>query len=162
MMSVPAFAEATPERLARMARTAADLHVLLTGVSLSVLGQRPAVSAWSATEILCHLRDVEEAYLDRMRLILLNAQPVLVQFDPVRWNGERQYQRQDAGEALAAFAARRAETLAFTGGLTIEEWERSGRHPSRGALSVRKIVHSIAKHDTEHVDQVKRALAGLP
>jgi hypothetical protein len=90
-MSVPAFAELTPERVARMARTVAELQALLGGASTFLASTRPAASAWSATEILCHLRDIEEAYLDRMRFILANAEPVLVQFDPERWSEERQY-----------------------------------------------------------------------
>ena len=162
LMGSLAFSQLTPERVARLARTIADLHVLMSGVPVSVASTRPASAAWSATEIVCHLRDIEEAYLDRMKFILVNADPVLVQFNPERWCDDRQYRCQDTGVAIATFGTRRAETLQFVNGLAPDDWERCGHHPSRGPLSVRKIIHSLAKHDAEHLEQMKRALAGAP
>ena len=142
--------------------TSQDLSSRLSGYPEDVLSRRPTPDAWSITEILCHLRDVEEFYLARVRLILDNRNPVLLAFDPDRWAIERQYRRCAWQPALAAFAARRAETLSVLATLGEKAWERGGAHPLRGWMTVRRIVHGWAKHDTEHTDQVDRALAGRP
>ena len=160
-MSSPTFAAQTPGRLERLRRTADDIAALIEAAPHAV-AQRPAPAAWSATEIICHLRDIEEAYGDRMRGILANEEPPLIQFDPDRWVDDRQYRRHDVAAALGAFGAQRRDTLAFLDALDPEQWERGGQHPSRGRLTIRKIVHSLAKHDTEHCEQIARALAGRP
>ena len=152
--------EATHERLERMARVADQLAAALEGHEPEAVSTRPALDAWSATEILCHLRDIEDSYVGRMRLMLVNDQPALVVLDPDRWARERQYQRNDAREALATFRAARRETLVFLHELTEEQWERSANHPLLGVITVRRIVHSMAKHDQAHLAQLERALAG--
>ena len=152
----------TDDRRARMRRTPDDLARAMAGHAPDALARRPAAEAWSVTEIACHLRDVEEFYLERVALIIANDEPPLPTFDPDRWAEERQYCRQDGGEALAAFAARRRDTLAALDRLRPEQWERAGLHALRGRMSVVRIVHGWAKHDDGHLDQVRRARAGLP
>ena len=152
----------TKERLDRMRQTPGEIAALIEGQPGDVLGRRPAEGAWSATEIVCHLRDVEEFYLDRVQLILIHDEPVLLMLDPDRWADERQYRRHDMALAHAAFTTRRRETLAVLDPLGAEQWERAGLHRLRGRLTVRHLVHSWAKHDDGHLDQLRRALAGRP
>lgn len=158
------FAALTPLRLARLGRTARALHQLVDQDARTIATRRPAPTAWSAAEVVCHLRDIEEAYSDRIRFILLNrdgpGRAILIQVDPERWAEERQYRRCDLTEAVAAFRARREDTLALLGSLAPDQWERAADHPARGRLSVRRVVHSLASHDVEHLDQIARALAG--
>lgn len=145
-----------------MRRTPSDVAAAISDQRENVLTRRPAEGAWSATEIVCHLRDVEEFYFERVLLILANEEPTLVVLDPDRWADERQYQRQDIMRAHAALSTRRQETLDLLDALPPEQWERAGAHPLRGRLSIRRIVHGWAKHDDGHLDQLMRALAGLP
>lgn len=152
--------DATRDRLERMAGVADQLAAALEGHGVAAIAARPAPEAWSATEILCHLRDIEDFYMGRMRLMLVNDHPTLVVLDPDRWARERQYQRNDAQEALATFRAARAETLGFLCRLTPDEWDRTANHPLLGVITVRRIVHSMAKHDQVHLAQLERALAG--
>ncbi len=154
--------EVTGERLARMAGAADVVAAALAGCPPGASTKRPAPDAWSAVEIVCHLRDIEAFYLERIRLLLANSEPTLVLLDPDRWARERQYARNDLAEALATFRAARAETLAFLAALTPEQWERRAHHPIRGVVTVRNIVHSLAKHDQVHLAQLARALAGQP
>jgi len=145
-----------------MRRTPDDLAAAIIGKSEDVLARRPAEGAWSAKEVVCHLRDVEEFYLNRIEFIVAHDEPALVMLDPDRWAGERQYLRHDVTQALAHFRRRREETLAFLRALGSEDWERAGRHPIRGRLTVRHIVHGMARHDDLHLDQLTRALDGRP
>lgn len=154
-------ASATAARIERLSRTVDDLSEAIHDQSEATLARRPTAAAWSATEIVCHLRDVEEAYLERVHIILANTEPVLPVLDPERWVEERQYRRHDITLALEAFRTRRTETLQLLRGLTDEHLERGGRHALRGWMTIRRIVHGTARHDEEHLDQLQRALAGL-
>ncbi len=153
---------ATGARTDRLRRTVDDLVLAIAGHSEQTLARRPTETAWSATEILCHLRDIEEAYLERIQIILANAEPVLPVLDPERWVQERQYRRSDVTVALDAFRARRMGTLELLRGLTDEHLERGGHHALRGRMTIRRIIHGTARHDEEHLDQLGRALIGLP
>ncbi len=150
------------EQIERLSRTADDLATLLEGKAPSVLTRRPAESAWAATEVVCHLRDTEELFLNRFQTILANEEPKLLAIDPDAWARDRQYLRNDAFEALASFRARREETLKFLRALAQEQWERRGIHPSRGRMTVKDFVALMASHDDNHLDQLRRSLDGRP
>jgi hypothetical protein len=95
-------------------------------------------------------------------MILAMDNPKLA-FDPTtpdRWAEERQYLRNDAALALAAFRARRDESLALLRTLTPEQWKRAGLHATRGAITINDFVTLMAWHDDNHLDQLKRALEG--
>ena len=107
----------------------------------AALARRPAPKSWSPTEIVCHLRDVEELFQLRFHTILALDEPTLLAFsaepddlrawriggaighplDPDRWAIERQYARNDPREALAAWQRRRAEVFTLLSGLSPEE-----------------------------------------
>ena len=148
------------ERLARMARTADELAVAISGQPESMLARRPGVKAWAAKEVICHLRDTEESFLLRFQTIAAMDEPKFLTVDPDRWAEEGQYLRNDAVEALHAFRRRREESLAYLRGLGPQQRQRGGVHPTRGRMTVGDFVTLMAWHDENHLDQLKRALRG--
>ena len=148
------------QRLTRMERTADELAAAVRGQSAAALARRPDAKNWAATEIICHLRDIEEAFMTRFEMILATDGARLVGVSPDRWAEERQYLRNDAAEALAAFRKRRDESLAFLRKLTPEQLERAGVHAVRGPMKIDDFVTLMAWHDDNHLDQLKRALEG--
>jgi hypothetical protein len=147
-------------QIARMERAADDYAAAVAGVTEAALTKRPDESNWCALEIVCHVRDTEEVFLDRVQLVLAADEPPLFASDPDRWARERQYRRSDVGEAVAAFRARRADTVSVLRGLAAAQLERGGVHPARGRMTVRDIVGIMAWHDDNHLDQLARALQG--
>jgi len=71
--------------------------------------------------MVCHLRDTEELFFNRFQIILTMNEPKFPPADAARWAAERQYFRNDAGEAISAFRARREDTLQFLRGLKPEQ-----------------------------------------
>ena len=67
--------EPIEQRGARLARTADELAAAVRGVSDAVLSRRPAATSWSAKEIVCHLRDIEELAMMRFRMMLAMENP---------------------------------------------------------------------------------------
>ena len=166
--------------LGRLGETPRELVGALEGKPEHELLRRPDAQNWSATEIICHLRDVEELFQVRFHTILAVHEPTIFvlgasaselapwrvggalghPLDPARWAEERQYSRNDPHEALAAFARRREDVLTLLRSLTAEDWQRVGVHPARGRLTLRGWVSSLAGHDDNHLDQLRRALDG--
>lgn len=148
------------QRMRRLERTPEELTAAVRGASDAALSKRPDAKNWAAKEVVCHLRDTEEFFMLRFATILAVDNPPLLPPDPDRWAEERQYLRNEASDAVAAFRKRRAETLAFLRTLAPRDWERGGTHAVRGKMSIDAFVTLMAWHDDNHLDQLRRALEG--
>lgn len=166
-------------RLARLARLPDEIAEAIAGRSDAELSRR-APGGWSAKEIVCHLRDVEELSMLRYHSMLVMDDPkvfvagapppdaeawgisddVPFPLAPERWAEERQYQRNDTQLALEAFGRRRGEALALFAALTPEQLERGSIHPERGRVTFAEWTAGIAWHDDNHLEQLQRALDG--
>jgi len=165
MMTVDEYAKLSrADRLQRLERGPDGVAAVIRGHSDDVLARRPDGKNWAPKEVVCHLRDIEELLMTRLTLMVATNEPKLGGFDPEktpdRWAEERQYLRNDIGEALAAFRRRREESLAFLRGLAPEQWDRSAIHPTRGRMTIDDFVTLETWHDENHLEQLKRGLAG--
>jgi hypothetical protein len=170
------------DRLRRLRTTPDEISAALDGKDDDLVCRRPDRENWSAREIICHLRDVEELFLIRFQTILAIDDPKILTFaatpailaewgigehvghplDPNRWAEERQYARCDAGLAIGAFRRRRHEVVTLLDALSPDQWRRGGIHLLRGRLTLDEWVASLAAHDDNHLDQMRRALDGRP
>ena len=167
------------ERLGRLARTPDDLATAIASRADADLARRPDPRNWSAVEIICHLRDIEEICMMRFRTMLAMDDPkVLVvgarpsnpeewgiigdelPVDPGRWADERQYARCDPGAALTAFRRRRGESLDLFDRLSPDQWSRGCLHPTLGRVTFTDWTALMPGHDDNHLDQLTRALSG--
>jgi uncharacterized damage-inducible protein DinB len=150
------------DQFAEMEKIPDLFAAVIQGASETILSKRPDAKNWSAKEIICHVRDTEEFFLNRLQMILAFDEPKFSPADAERWVAERQYMRNDAGEAIVAFRQRRKEILQFLKEVKPEQWERACIHAVRGRMTFRDYVNLLAGHDKIHLEQVKRALAGQP
>jgi DinB superfamily len=149
------------ERFARVAATPAELTRHVASAPAAVLARRPAPEAWAPVEVVCHLRDLEESFHERIALILTSDAPRFPTTNPNRWAVERQYLRADTREAVRAFARRRAETLELLRGVDGAAWGRVGwQLDSRGRRTLDDFLTLIAWHDDNHLRQLVRAVNG--
>jgi hypothetical protein len=166
-------------RLRRLGATPDELAQAIQGRSDALLSRRPEPKSWSAKEVVCHLRDIEELCILRFHMMLVMDEPkVLVAgdpprgmrlwgmneqvpfpLDPDRWAEERQYNRNDTVLALSAFRRRRQEVLIFFERLSPDQWSRGCIHPSLGRITFADWTIGMAHHDDSHVRQLQRALA---
>jgi DinB superfamily len=151
----------TAQRLERLTRTADELAAAIKGRHENVMARRPDAKNWAPKEVVCHLRDTEDAFASRFEQILaMDVDPKLGTPTADRWAEERQYLRNDAVEALAAFRKRREENVATLRGLTPAQWTKGALHPVRGRMTLDTFLTLMAWHDDNHLDQLARALEG--
>ena len=143
--------EAFPEELRRAAFGAREPGALM----------RPARDGgWGVVEILPHLRDWEEIYLERARRIVEEEHPHLLGYDDALWSIERDYRGQDPASTFESFRAMRAEMVAFLKSLPPEAWARTGEHSYYGDITLQWMGDHVSEHDREHLQQVRDAIAG--
>lgn len=148
------------ELMRKMEKGPDEFASAIRDVSDALLSRRPDGKNWAAKEIICHMRDTEELFMTRLQSIMAMDEPKLLPREADRWAEEQQYLCNDVQKALSAFRKRREETLKFFRELKPEQWDRGGIHQTRGRQTVRDFVGLIANHDTNHLEQLKRALAG--
>ncbi len=116
---------------------------------------RPAIDAWSLTEVVCHLRDVEvEVHQPRFRAVLAREHAFISGVDADEWTRPRDYQAQDGPAALARFLQARADTVDLLQGLPSASWERQGRHAFFGPTTLQELLAIVVRHDAAHWDQL--------
>jgi hypothetical protein len=151
------------ERVRRLELTAEQLREMVRGRGPELLTRRPAPDAWAPVEVVCHLRDAEEWFVWRCRLVLAMDEPPFPRNNPDRWARERQYLRHDIEGAIASFRAWREEAIALFRSLSDDDWTRGGVHTdSRGRRTLDEFLSTMAWHDDNHLDQLARALDGRP
>ncbi len=146
-------------RLARCERTPDELAAAVRGQSEAALGKRPDGKNWAAKEVACHLRDTEEFFQFALKTISTQDGAKLPIPDADKICEERQYPTADAAAAVEEFRRRRAESLRMARGLSAEQWKRSGTIGTN-PMTLDAIAALWAWHDDNHLDQLKRALAG--
>ncbi len=141
--------EQFPTELKRLILDPADKDALL----------KPAFDGgWGIVEILPHLRDWEEIYLDRIQAILTEELPSLPGFDDTLWSIERDYRGQDPYETFAAFAELRGQLVSQLKSATSADWDRLGVHGYYGEITLLWMANHICDHDDEHLQQAKDAM----
>jgi hypothetical protein len=143
--------------LERFRSGSAAVDAALAGISESELDRAPADGGWTARQVAHHLADSEAMAYTRLRRLVADADPVVIQgYDEPRW-AERLHYERPIGEAVAVVHAVRAASLSLLESLTPGEWARSGQHSESGAYSVDRWLEIYAGHPHEHADQIRAA-----
>ena len=143
------------DTLAKLQDTPKSLASLFQGVPDEVLRRKPAPEKWSMLEIACHLRDVEQLFVERYAKMANGDRPALRMLDQDALAASLKYNEDDPATALREFRALRQETVSLLGALAHQSWQRVGAHPKRGEITIAAHVDSHTGHDTNHLNQVR-------
>jgi uncharacterized damage-inducible protein DinB len=119
---------------------------------------RDGPDGWTTLEVLCHLRDFEQIFYERLQTTLAEESPTFPTPDPDAMAIELRYNEQDLQAVYADFQAARERFIAAAGALSEEQLARSFIHPLRGPETIADIALNIARHDLVHLEQITRIL----
>jgi hypothetical protein len=111
---------------------------------------RPEGTGFCVAEHVCHLRDLDEIHVDRLRAVLKQALPMLKSVDGTALAAERDYRREDVGQALASFARWRKKLCRMLRDLDPEQLKRCGLWDGSYRMSINDLARAIVDHDAEH------------
>jgi FMN phosphatase YigB (HAD superfamily) len=145
----------TPEALLAILRsTPAALDSFYRDLGDESLTRRPRPDEWSQTEILCHLRDVEEEVnLERVDRVLAEHNPFIIGQDTDPWAQQRNYICQNGLDALEAFTNLRNKLVKQLEQLLPMDWDRPARHTILGPTNLKELIRIITAHDRLHIKQ---------
>jgi DinB superfamily len=122
---------------------------------------RDGPDGWSILLIVCHLRDYEIAWQDRVEALLTRENPVFTTFDHMALIERNQYASQDLQAVLSDLADRRAALIARLEPLSDAQWMRAGSHPEQGPGTLLEVAINAGLHDLDHLEQITRCLVPL-
>ena len=131
--------------------TPRDLARLLRPIEATAALWRPAPDDWCIADVVAHLGYCEAPYLARLRRVAEQDNP----FEPALPPDESAHDLAlPLADLLAAFVARRADTVAFLTGLGQRDWGRPLVHASLGPTKLRDQVQELVTHDNMHLEQI--------
>jgi hypothetical protein len=149
------------EAIALLTRTPATLNALLRGLPDIWVHGNEGKDSWSAFDIVGHLAFLERTdWMTRVRVILENGETR--PFDPVdRFAQLKESQGKSLEQLLDDFARLRKENLAALQALNLqdEDFNRRGKHPALGVVTLSNLLATWALHDLTHLHQLSRVMA---
>jgi hypothetical protein len=146
---------------ALLARTPAALDAILRDLPEAWTLRNEGENSWSAFDIVGHLIHGERTdWMPRVKMVLeFGESQTFRPFD--RWGQVRESQGKSLDQLLDEFARLRAENLDELRGLNLrrEDFERRGRHPALGVVSLSELLATWAIHDLTHLHQISRVMA---
>lgn len=148
-----------PRHLTLMEKTMQLTYSMLDGATHEdVTRYRDGDDGWTVLEVICHLRDYEEIFHRRARMIRDEDTPYLPAYDHNAMVLEREYAKQDLQAVLAALAEERRAYTAFFRGLAEGDWLRAGIHPESGRFMLIQALLQVGHHHVDHLEQIGRIL----
>jgi len=129
------------------------------GLDEALLSRPPAPRAWSAIEILAHLRACANLWTYSIYAMLANERPQLPDLDERRWARVGRYDVLGFHTSLQAFSLERLQLLQVLSDLPLDAWSRTALIGDR-THSIFGQARRMAKHETEHCAQMEDLLSG--
>jgi uncharacterized protein (TIGR03083 family) len=117
-------------------------------------------TTWSVSTAVAHIAEGERGMSVHVHKIRKGEETLPAGFDLTHWNAgvAGRMGNPTPSELLALLDTTRARTLATMASLNPEDWERTGRHPSRGIITIEQYYATMAGHDRQHAADIRRAL----
>ncbi len=148
-----------PEKLSILNRTFSLVKDYAEEYPVELQAEKPDAKAFSATEIVYHLLEVEELWQRRIHQLLHEDRPEFIRIDPDALAKDHHYNERDHFEGIMEWQHSRNDTLELINSLSEEDMLRKGIHSSFGELDVYRILDIMADHDLQHLSQMKRTFS---
>ncbi len=136
-------------------KTPTVLKAILKGLSQAqIITLRDGTDGWSILFILCHLRDLEEIYTQRVRDLLAQPNPIFRTVSNEALVQQNHYGEQPFESVLDEYCARRTKLITLLETVTEDQWLLSGTHPSQGPATLLDVAMNCGLHDIDHIEQI--------
>jgi hypothetical protein len=139
--------------------TPSHLDASVEGLAPRRLRAAPEPDAWSANDVLAHLRSCADMWGDDMARIAEGLTTIKT-VHPRAWIKETDYPDFDFRDSLRAFTSQREQLLKFLEPLAPETWACAAAITVAGRTTIERTLHfygdRMAAHELVHVTQVQQ------
>jgi hypothetical protein len=134
---------------------AATIAAEVRGLPDALARWHPAAGEWCVKEVLGHLIEAERrGFGGRIRIILASDRPALERWDQAAVAKARNDCDASAEGLVNELVRMREDYVVTVAGLSPQDFDRVGRHPVVGDLSVRDVLQEWVHHDRNHLKQM--------
>lgn len=118
-------------------------------------------TVWTVKTVVSHLIDSERGMSIQVHKIRKGEETVPEGFDLTRWNAgaEKRIGELTPAQFGELLTQTRAKTLEVMDSLQESEWTLTGRHPSRGMITIEQYYETIHGHELIHGADIQKALS---
>ncbi|APZ93118.1 DinB family protein [Fuerstiella marisgermanici] len=130
-----------------------------------VVDKVPVPGKWSIRQVVCHIADFEIVAADRMKRILSDDNPTLLDGDPDLFVDALQYGHRQMESELNLISAIRTSVAQILSACDVEVFQRTGVHSTDGPMTLETVLERSVNHIPHHlafIDEKLAALARLP
>jgi hypothetical protein len=161
---VPSGSLTSEQVLAILAETPRRLAALTAGLEPAQLRAGPGPEAWSANDVLAHLRACADVWGGCIARMLAEDRPAFPAVSPRTWINRTDYRELELFASLHSFTAQRADLMAVLVPLPGEDWLRAATVTTVGRVlepTVLSYAERLARHEREHVRQIEQIVTAM-
>jgi uncharacterized damage-inducible protein DinB len=122
----------------------------------------PRAGEWSVRETLVHVRNVVVmVYGLRLRRLLFERDPVFADYDEAAFRREDLARHEPIEDLVRMITAEHEQIARLLDALPDDRWQREGRHPELGAMSIAFLAGRVGAHAEEHAGQIRDTARAL-
>jgi hypothetical protein len=91
----------------------------------------------------------------RVRRLLYEREPVFADYDEAAFRREDLARREPVEDLVRMITAEHEQIARLLDGLPADRWERAGRHPELGPMSIASLAVQVGPHTEEHAGQIR-------
>lgn len=148
-----------PEKLTILERTHRLVKEYAESYPASLASTKPNEKAFSATEIIYHLVEVEKLWHDRFRHMKEKEGALFQAMDPDAVAIANQHNEKSMIDGLHEWGELRTRTFKMINEMDDTLLSRIAVHPRYGDVAISRILDIMANHDLQHLEQMKRVLS---
>ncbi|MFI5201718.1 MAG: DinB family protein [Candidatus Kapaibacterium sp.] len=141
-----------------------NFHVFLNAAThypRDLIRVKPTEIAFSATEVVYHMLDVERLWQRRIRGLLDGTMTKFQQMDPDKEARDQRYNEKPYEDGISELKRAREETHSLVRGMKSDELLLAGIHSRYGEMNTFDILAKMKEHDRTHATQLERTLAQI-
>ena len=119
------------------------------------------VGKWTIQQVVMHLLDCEQVYVNRMKFVIAQDNPTLYGFDQDRWAAALHYNEQPAEEAVRLIDLTRRQMARVLRALPEGALARFGTHTEYGKRTLGQLVEGAVKHMDHHLGFIHKKRAAM-
>ena len=136
-----------------------DLIAAVEGLSETELNNSLGRGKWSIRQQVNHMADCEINYVQRMKKVIAEENPLLPVFESDKWAKSLFYDKSSVDDSIALFFTLRTIMTRVLRGLRDKDFDRSGIHTEDGKVTLLEFLERAVEHADHHtkaIEKVKR------
>ena len=127
------------------------IRAAVAGLTPAQLNAVPVAGTWSIQQIVLHLMDDELIWTDRVKRMIAEENPTLMDFNESLYASELHYELWSIEDAITVFELTRRNFVKVIAALPENVINRTGSHSARGEFCVGDVLPMMVRHVDHHL-----------